>query len=441
MKTRKNIDRLFHDRLKNVETTPREDAWKNIASRLPQKEKKRRIIPLWFKLAGAAAVLALLFNVGNNLLNTSSESVNPKNSNSYSSSPKESKENFRSNNSESSDFEEKMNNNTNLLQSIIAETQIKINISSELNNTQQKEQNIFSSNTGYFKEIINLNSEQVTSGSKYTFEDYNIKAFNEEKLQNEKLEKAKNTQELLNDRIVSEENESEEETSELAVSTKRLSVSPTAAAVYFDNLGTENPIGNQFNDNKSSGEVSMSYGISIAYQISKRVKIRSGLNTMDFKYNTQDVEFTTAVRAITKNPEQPNSPTQINREITPFATSSISGELSQEIGFIEVPLEIEYAIINKQIELNIIGGASTLFLNRNLITLQTPDVPNSLGEAQNLNSVSFSTNIGMGVNYNISSNFQWKFEPIFKYQLHTFNNAPGVKPYNFGIYSGFSFKF
>ena len=42
MKTRKNIDRLYNERLKDVETTPREDVWKNIAARLPKKREKEK---------------------------------------------------------------------------------------------------------------------------------------------------------------------------------------------------------------------------------------------------------------------------------------------------------------------------------------------------------------------------------------------------------------
>jgi hypothetical protein len=76
-----------------------------------------------------------------------------------------------------------------------------------------------------------------------------------------------------------------------------------------------------------------------------------------------------------------------------------------------------------------------------MVILKSFESSNSLGEAHNLNNISFSTNIGMGIDYNISPRFQWNLEPIFKYQLNTFSNTPGVKPYNFGIYSGFSFKF
>ena len=92
--------------------------------------------------------------------------------------------------------------------------------------------------------------------------------------------------------------------------------------------------------------------------------------------------------------------------------------------------------------MNIIGGGSTLFLNDNMISLNSTDFSTNLGEANNLNNVSFTTNLGVGLDYNISPQFQLNLEPIFKYQLNTFTNTTGsVNPYYFGVYSGFSFKF
>lgn len=64
MKEQKNIDRLFQERFKDFEAHPSPEVWAKIKDRLDQK-KKRKVIPLWWKLGGAAALLALLFFVGN----------------------------------------------------------------------------------------------------------------------------------------------------------------------------------------------------------------------------------------------------------------------------------------------------------------------------------------------------------------------------------------
>ena len=180
---------------------------------------------------------------------------------------------------------------------------------------------------------------------------------------------------------------------------------------------------------------------------------------MDLSYNTRGIAFTAAVNpsalsGINYNGDVPNYRIE-NRSVRPFSNisassefnraslaSPVAGYLNQKLGFIEVPLEIEYVIIDKKIGLNIIGGGSTLFLDENMISLNSSNFSTNLGEANYLNSLSFSTNIGIGIDYKISPQFQLNLEPIFKYQINTFNSSAGdVKPYYFGIYSGFSFKF
>jgi len=117
------------------------------------------------------------------------------------------------------------------------------------------------------------------------------------------------------------------------------------------------------------------------------------------------------------------------------------GLLNQKMGFIEVPVELEYNLIDKKFELNIIGGASTLFLDENSISLNSGN-STAMGEASNLNEISFSTNIGLGLDYNLSEKFKLNLEPMLKYQLNTFNSASSEnQPYYLGIYSGFSYKF
>ncbi|MGA8855097.1 MAG: hypothetical protein WB492_13055, partial [Christiangramia sp.] len=126
-----------------------------------------------------------------------------------------------------------------------------------------------------------------------------------------------------------------------------------------------------------------------------------------------------------------------------FASSSIAvpGEIKQQFGFIEVPLELEYALIDKKFGLNIIGGGSSLFLDNNRVNLISGDNKTELGEASNINSTSFSTNIGLGMDYKLTDKFSISVEPIFKYQLNTFNNVDNVQPINFGVYSGLNFRF
>ena len=71
MKDNKNIERLFQEKFKDFEALPPQDSWDIIASRLNEKKKKKRIVPIWFEFSGIAASL---FIIGSLIWNFSGES-------------------------------------------------------------------------------------------------------------------------------------------------------------------------------------------------------------------------------------------------------------------------------------------------------------------------------------------------------------------------------
>jgi hypothetical protein len=65
-----------------------------------------------------------------------------------------------------------------------------------------------------------------------------------------------------------------------------------------------------------------------------------------------------------------------------------------------------------------------------------------IGEANNLNNVHFSGNLGLGLKYGFFKRLEAHIEPVFKYQINTFNNDAGnFKPFVFGVYSGINYIF
>ena len=83
-----------------------------------------------------------------------------------------------------------------------------------------------------------------------------------------------------------------------------------------------------------------------------------------------------------------------------------------------------------------------MFLGNNEISVKAGDFESVLGEANNLSSISFTTNIGVGLNYQFSEKLMFNIEPMFKYQLNPYTDSSvDYKPYYIGIYSGLSFKF
>ena len=203
--------------------------------------------------------------------------------------------------------------------------------------------------------------------------------------------------------------------------------------------------------------MNISYGVQVSYAVNKRLSVRTGLNNVDLSYSTSDIYIASGpvamgLRGVDYGGSQ-NVVTAINRpslnnlpsnDFGSLHLKSTSGDarLIQNINYYEVPVELQYAVIDSRFGVNLIGGVSTLFLGNNEISVKADNFSSVLGAANNLSSVSFSTNVGLGLNYKLSKKFIVNVEPMFKYQINPYSDSSvDFKPYYLGVYSGLSFKF
>jgi len=241
----------------------------------------------------------------------------------------------------------------------------------------------------------------------------------------------------------------------------RWMVGPSLAPVYFDSFGNGSPIAPNFVNNSKSGTVNMSYGLQVAYKVSRRLSIRSGIHRVDYGYNTEEVGFTSSpiaqpsslirtisysenskslvVHSTASGAREPQQPSAV--DIT-APSPARQGEMVQEFGYLEVPVEMQYTLIDKKWGLNLIGGMSSLFLMDNSVSLESSGTTTEVGESNNMNDLNFSTNLGFGVFYRLNPRLELNLLPMFKYQLNTFSQTEGsFRPYSIGVYSGLSFRF
>ena len=180
--------------------------------------------------------------------------------------------------------------------------------------------------------------------------------------------------------------------------------------------------------------------------------LRSGINKLSLGYNTNNVVYSTGLAnnnlaninytstALIEIKNESNLNMLSLFEINLQKTNT--GAINQKMGYYEVPLEVSYAVLDKKFGINLIGGVSTLFLNQNKISLVSSETNITLGEARNLNEINFSTNVGLGFQYQIVKSFKINFEPMLKYQMNTFSsNSGNFKPIFVGLYSGISYSF
>lgn len=118
-------------------------------------------------------------------------------------------------------------------------------------------------------------------------------------------------------------------------------------------------------------------------------------------------------------------------------------DIEQSFEFIEVPFLAKYKIIDRKINLHLLGGLSTHVLVNNTAKLVSDDNFTDYGKTADVETFNYSSSVGFGVVYNLSSKLLLSVEPTFKYYLNSFNSSNDIRlhPYAFGIYSGVSFKF
>lgn len=508
MKDKKNIDEVFKDALNNLEASPSPRVWQNIQASLKKEKSERKVIPLWIRIAGVAALIALLLSVGNwalDPLHIEKPSITKEDNNRIEeelldkSRSEQGREEIwvASENDvviEASGSEEITKTNTKKLKSDY-NSQISSATSKEIvptNNfiknsvgSNSKSGNEISSETLFTKEnskqdkIVSAETSStvisnVTNESDVTSERIMSKIDREKEIsfdaegykavaneiadvvKAEEIEEDSISKISLLDAIAEQENLRDKDQTKESLE-RRWKVTPNVAPVYYSSLGNGSSIDPEFANSPQKGDVNMSYGVQVSYALSSKLSLRTGVNNVDLSYSTSDIIIASGpvavgLRGVDYGSDQ-TVVTAINRATMNNTTSGNFGSLNlkstsgdarliQNINYYEIPLELQYAVIDSKFGVNVIGGVSTLFLGNNEISVKSDNFSSVLGAANNLSNVSFSTNVGLGLNYKLSKSFIFNVEPMFKYQLSTYSDSSvDFKPYYLGVYSGISFKF
>lgn len=397
MRDYKNIDRIFQENLKDFEVFPPNKAWTAIEKQLvPQPVKKR--VPFWVKIASIAALLVLFFSVGtiyllpeakfsknfllNKIINSDSifedDSVQSKNK-----AVKKVQENI----------EERADNQTNTSKDI------------KLTTTELENKNI----------VIEDNKTSKKQLNKFLLTD------------NSDLPVKKSQKTKVNEK-----------------STK-FTVATIFAPIYINSFGDGSSVDSQFRDNSTSGNSSYSYGVKFAYQLNNKFTVQSGVNLINLGITTNDIYVNSSVAVIGFSNLSANPLVARTEALAVDKNNSLNsnkGSLNQVFGYIEIPVELKYSVTDGKLGVNLVGGFSTLLLNRDEVFIETNDFSQSLGSSNNLRSVNFSGNIGVDIDYLIHKNLYINVSPMFKMQTNTFSkNSGSIQPYYLGVYTGLNYKF
>lgn len=564
MNEKKNLDRLFQEKFKDFEVAPPEFVWENIQEILEEK-KKRRVIPLWFKLSGVAALLVLsgllatlFFNdaenpatnapavVIDNTAATPADAIkatpatgtaSPENNSDINTAVASGEENRnapatqdntntlpalsnsnnavaqegqntiinqkngkrikrnnairqgdavavsetrnqKGNNSATANTTGNQNNQlqksgiSNITPATEGVAALDANTARNNNSNKTADQNNAGQKQDVIKSAANegiaangsennsgknpANAEINPDGKSNTIIDKNIPV-TEAVVQTAVDTAASVVPENELEKLLQEKLNGKQDEEKLAEESKkqkeRWNIKPQIAPVFYSSLSDGSPINEQFASNSKTYDNDLSYGLGINYAVTDRISIRSGINTVNLSYATNDIAYYASLNNMTNNISQSKTGNIVIQNpgdgvpdtfvIDGQTTQLVEGSMIQKTGYIEVPLEMSYALINKKFGIDVIGGVSTLFLNQNNVSVvSSTGMSTQVGQAQNLNNLHFSTNVGVGFKYRFWDSFQASFEPTFKYQVNAYSRDSGnFKPYFIGLYSGVSFSF
>jgi hypothetical protein len=464
MKEKKNIDRLFQEKFKNFEAHPSDRVWKNIAS-TKQKKDNRKVIPLWWKVSGAAAALVLLFGLGFLLFNqddtnktqlvknpTIIKDNTPENNIEVVTSRDSSNETFVSNQEQSNSLAQTASKISNSSQKINSTTgsqgQKVVATVKNQNAASNDNKEVYLTNDSEQNLILEQNSlNAITTNTNTSINTQEVAVDNPI---NDKKDLVATAQEIKS----SQENQESIAQVNEESSINRWNVGAVAAPVYYGDFGGSG-LDKQFSNNDKSGDVNLSYGVQVSYAITPKIKIRTGVSNVDLSYNTNEISFSTnglgrRVRGVNYSDDAKTltikdeaGQNNFNPEsIIPNIGISGNGSLQQQLSYLEIPVEAVFVLSDNRVGVSLIGGVSTLLLNDNDVILRSAELTTSLGTANGLNDVSFTTNIGLGLDYKVTKKVIFNIEPSLKYQLNSFDNTVvDFKPYYLGLYTGVSYKF
>jgi len=254
---------------------------------------------------------------------------------------------------------------------------------------------------------------------------------------------------------------------------ERWSISTLASPTYYGKITSgSDQLTKQLTESEKS-VVTYSGGVAVAYKLNKRLSIQSGLfysslgqevdgiasyagfRSFDRTKGDHNFELLTSNgKVTTSNPDvflsaDVNSArliTSYSRDVFDPQKASLdylNNTMKQSFSYLEMPVFLRYKVIDRSIDVNLIGGMSYNLLVNNSVYTVIGGSKYMIGTTEGLNMFAISSSVGMGMEYNFTGRLAFNLEPTFRYYINSFSNSSNstFHPYSFGIYSGITYKF
>lgn len=501
MGTRKDIGKLFKERLGGIEQSPDARLWDNIAAELDQ-TKGRRIAPFWYYFGGAFIIgaLSLLWFAQPEVVIKKEKqyivkSETTKDSNSLDikdALTTTSKSTEDKNTTVTTGQQDKIqtiqqdttyNSHIAIIQSGLATKAPAMNatgssnktnyslveIEALKNNSTTSASNSNRSNESYIHQRLYTTKSNEEALAKYKAEvkkaleleiaqqkeraAIEVTAVIKKKTDsiNKAVQKALTSNTKAKKKIKLPKTEEERAEDRKNATEYEIAISPYTSVLSYGSVSKGSSIDDRLVNNPRNAISTVGYGMRVDYTLSEKSSLRLGIGYAPLKYQTDNFQVSITdgniniyeLSAINLANLNSGSSTESSPEAQSFFNTNNIVSIEQNISYIEIPVGFQYRFINKRISFSVNPGLSLLILSNNEIYATAASGQSIfVGRETNLNGLSLAFNFGLGGHYNINKKWRLNVEPVFRYQLNPYaNNLSNFRPYYIGAQFGMSYKF
>jgi hypothetical protein len=269
---------------------------------------------------------------------------------------------------------------------------------------------------------------------------------------NDSLNKAQIALELqqLENRLNNKE-DNEEVKTEKEIITEKWSVGLYAGLVNSQNYGNKKTLGNDVESKQNTG-----YGVKTNYKLNKKWAVSSGLKINELGQSVANVSYynkqqnvlsagitndfflsNPSVEYISTNRNYVFSSDNSNQKIQSSEASNQTGNLDQQLQYLEMPLEVSYSVLNTgkaDIRLNTGGFIGKLISNEVFLD------GNSIGGNLDVNNFVYGSKFSSTLQYEVFKKTHFFVEPGVNYYINPLKTQ-SFNQFQWGLNFGVNFGF
>ena len=219
---------------------------------------------------------------------------------------------------------------------------------------------------------------------------------------------------------------------------KTFSIFLYAAPTFYNRFSQVSSIDRRLDSISGRTELTFNYGGYLCFAYDEKLSVRVGIAKTKLKYVTQGIPINSLSQSNYYSVEYAGGVS--NGSIQAQFVNSQKFDILQEVSYLEFPIELKYKFYDKTIDIEGIGGFSTLFLKQNSLTAQSDnDGSVVMGSTKDMSKAYLSANVGVAFSYVFIENFRLNIEPMFKYHFRTSSTA--LQPYSVLVQAGIEYTF